>query len=353
MSVNLIIPSAGQSSRFPTRPKWLLTQPTGDLMIHEAIGCLDLTNIKEIFITVLKEHIDKYCNGETDFLKFNDIKTNVLILDQSTNSQCETVVKTIQYWNIEGSIFIKDVDNYFITCPKPENSISYVNIKDYTIRNITNKSFIELNNINVITNIVEKKVISDKISVGGYSFENAKDYIDAYNKLLEISKEEYQTELYTSHIIWNMMTNKSVFQGIEVKHYFDWGTYEDWIEYKNQFKTFFIDIDGVLVENSSEYFSPKWGETNELKNNLEWIKSLDRSKVDIILTTARKKEYKEITEKQLNSLGITYDAIIFDLLHCKRYLINDYSKTNPYPTAIAVNSERNSDNLKDLIKDKS
>ena len=44
---------------------------------------------------------------------------------------------------------------------------------------------------------------------------------------------------------------------------------------------------------------------------------------------------------------IPYDNIIFNLLHCKRYLINDYSDTNPYPTCISK-LKRNDNSLKEL-----
>jgi hypothetical protein len=35
--------------------------------------------------------------------------------------------------------------------------------------------------------------------------------------------------------------------------------------------------------------------------------------------------------------------------HSKRILINDYATTNPYPTAVAINLKRDSENLGDMI----
>lgn len=60
-------------------------------------------------------------------------------------------------------------------------------------------------------------------------------------------------------------------------------------------------------------------------------------KVQIILTTLRKEEYKNIRIEQLNMNKIPYDNIIFNLFHCKRYLINDYALSNPYPSSISIN----------------
>ena len=42
----------------------------------------------------------------------------------------------------------------------------------------------------------------------------------------------------------------------KVERYSDWGTLEDWNKYKSEYKTIFTDLDGVLVENSAEYFEP-------------------------------------------------------------------------------------------------
>ena len=52
----------------------------------------------------------------------------------------------------------------------------------------------------------------------------------------------------------------------------------------------------------------------------------------------------------VGSQGLGAGKIIFNLPHCKRYLINDYAPTNPYPSAIAININRNDDNLIDKLR---
>ena len=47
------------------------------------------------------------------------------------------------------------------------------------------------------------------------------------------------------------------FKPVLVSDYIDWGTIDDWEEYKNEYKTLFIDLDGTLVKNSGEYTNPK------------------------------------------------------------------------------------------------
>jgi hypothetical protein len=114
----------------------------------------------------------------------------------------------------------------------------------------------------------------------------------------------------------------------------------------------FIDIDGVLVENSGEYVGKIWGTTDHIEKNKNYINNLfDTGKVRIILTTSRKSSYKQKTIEQLDLLNVKYHDIIFDLLHCQRILINDFSDTNPYPTAKSVNIPRNNNNLEHYLKE--
>ena len=39
------------------------------------------------------------------------------------------------------------------------------------------------------------------------------------------------------------------------------------------------------------------------------------------------------------------------LPHSQRIIINDYAPSNPFPTASAININRNSDQLKDIISE--
>ena len=59
-----------------------------------------------------------------------------------------------------------------------------------------------------------------------------------------------------------------------------------------------------------------------------------------------------LTRTNVHEIGEMIDLAIktkVDTLTFKRFLINDYADTNPYPSAIAINLSRNNDNLKDLV----
>ncbi len=348
--MKLILPVAGKSSRFPNlKPKWLLTHPNGNLMITEAVRGLNLKDFKQIYVIALKEHCEKFNLKEVLFKQFKILnahkKFQILPLEKQTNSQPQSVYEGISLIDLEGGIYIKDSDNFFKESVKEGNFISIGDLNELDLANVKNKSYISVNEDNIITNIVEKRIISPFFNVGGYGFEDAKEFAKYY-KLL--SKEK---ELYISHIIYKMILDKHIFKSSKVKDYLDWGTLQDWNAYKACFKTLFIDIDGVLLYNSSQFFSPKWGQTKKIKENVEILNKLYESqKVQIILTTARSLESKELTEKQLKKENIKYHQIIFNLYHAKRIIINDYATSNPYKSCDCINLQRDSKELKLMLE---
>lgn len=349
--MNLILPVAGKSSRFPgVKPKWLLTHPNGNLMIIEAIKGLELDEFEKIHLVTIKEHVEKYdfISGiQKQFDNINQLdKLNIVILDNQTNNQPETVVNAIKQANIKGQIYIKDSDNYFIEKITKGNFVSTFDLNDMDLVHAKNKSYVITNDQNIITNIVEKKVVSSMFNVGGYGFKSAEEFVKYYELL------KNNTDLYISHIIYKMLLAGVNFIQSNVNDYLDWGTIKEWNMYKSQYVTLFVDIDGTLVENSGEYFEPLWGTTDKIKENVEIINKLYNSgKVNIILTTSRKIKYKTITENQLLNENVKYHQIIYGLYHGKRIVINDYAPTNPYKSCDAINLKRNSSDLKEMLEE--
>ena len=349
--MDLILPAAGKSSRFPNmRPKWLLTQPTGELMVISAISGLPLEKFEKIYLIVLKEHLEKYhCkDGIREAFKEAglDDKLKMVILENPTNSQPETVYNALKSEKICGPFFIKDSDNYFETDVTNENSVTTFDLKNLDNVNPSNKSYVSKNEKGIITNIVEKKIISSEFCCGGYTFKSSDDFIHAYEKLKD------NKDLYLSHLIFFLILQGAVFVTKESKKYLDWGTLQDWKRYKSSFASVFLDIDGVLVKNSGKYFSPRWGDTNCIESNKRTINDLYCSgKAEIILTTARDQSFEKITREQLEREGIKYHRLIMGLMHCRRIIINDYADSNPYPSCSSINVERNDEShLKKMIE---
>jgi len=343
----LILPCAGESSRFPgLRPKWMLTQPNGSLMVCDAIAKIDLKNVEKIVLIVLREHIEDLKNSIVDVFKKANINKPVEIFEllQKTKSQPETVSEYLKTLSDDTPFFIKDCDGQFECEIEPKNQIVTADVSLIKGLSVGAKSYCNINDLGMVTTIVEKQVISRSFCVGGYSFASSKKFLSSYEKI-----KSYDN-LYVSHIIDHMMLfDNESFSNKSCSTYEDWGTVEDWLAYKQTFATLFVDIDGVLFKNSSEFMQPKWGETPPLVDNVNYIKELKSSgRVQVILTTARSKKFAEVTEKQLANAGIEYDHILYDMLHAKRVIINDHAKSNPPPACQSYSVQRDEDNLRNL-----
>ena len=349
--ISLILPCGGKSSRFTGKPKWLKTCPNGNLMIIECLLGLNLDNVSCLYVTFVKDHIDKYLKNidlNKLFLKINK-KIIFTILDNFTSSQSETVFETISINNIKGNIFIKDCDNFYEFKIEKGNYCCFLEVnKDNEVDELYNKGFLEINQLNQIVNICDKKIISNKISIGGYSFNDSEIFCKYYSDCIKMDLDN--NELFLTHVIYKCILENIIFDTKKVVKYIDWGTEKQWNKYKNEFKTLFVDIDGTLFYNTGEYFNPGWGNNKPIIKNINKLREMyQNNKTQIILTTARNKNYEDVTRKQLEENNVPYHDIIFNLLHCKRYLINDYADSNKYPSAVAINLKRDNDNLVDYF----
>ena len=347
----LLITACGLSSRFEgLRPKWMLTHPNGNLMLTQSVSGLDFSQFDKIYFTFLSEHFEKYdcldgimkCIARLGIGK----KSEIILLSERTKDQAHTVHKALTSCNIQGSFLVKEIDNYFeYDCKEEGNVVCYCDLNDITKINPSNKGYVILEDDSVIK-MVEKEVVSSTFSCGGYQFNDAKDFCQAYEALVAESSEP----LYLSKVIDFMIFDGKKFKSAKVKNYHDWGTREDWFEYRSQFATIFSDLDGTLVTSSGEYFPPFWEEAKPIQKNINKLNELyDSGKTKIIITTSRRSSAKELTIKQLKKLNIKYHDLILDLHHSQRILLNDFAPSNPYPTAKAFNLKRNDDNLDELL----
>lgn len=342
---------AGSSSRFPgIRPKWMLTHPNGNFMAIAAIQGLNLDDFSRIYFVYLKAHEDEYkfLKGFKEELSELGLinKATLIELTEPTKDQPETVYRAIKMGKIKGAIFVKDSDNCFSVKYNGENSISYYDLNSAGLIKPKNKSYIMIDHNNNVNNIIEKQVISPFFCVGGYGFANADQFCDTLDSL------KLEKERYISNVIYQMILQGNSFQAIPVTEYNDWGTLQDWNNYKRSFATLFIDMDGVIVHHSASHFPPYYGETKAIADNVEILKTLRRTgKFQIIITTARHEKFRDVTIEQLKKLGLEYDHLLMGMQHCKRIIINDYSNSNPYKSCDAINLKRNSGELKDILRD--
>ena len=105
--------------------------------------------------------------------------------------------------------------------------------------------------------------------------------------------------------------------------------------------TIFCDIDGTLIHSHGDLHSQISNKPVLLEGTIEKLVEWDRKGYNLILTTGRRESLRRITEQQLESLGIFYDALIMGLGGGPRYVINDLKPDQKQKTALAFNLERN------------
>lgn len=347
---SLILPVAGKSSRYPNmRPKWLITMPDGKLMIEKSVSNFNLKFFNKIYIVVLEEHLKSYVNKKNLILSLKkniSKKIELIVLNKPTSCQAETVYRAIKKRNIKGGIVIKDCDNSF-KCKfdkKITNEIMVLHLNNIDLVEAKSKSYVTFDKLKKIQNVVEKKVISDFFCCGAYSFRSSSEFLKYSKKLLLKSND-----VYISHVIYEMILNKHIFRAVEVKEYVDWGTVREFRNWQRKHVTLFCDFDGCLVLNGSK-FGKRGYDTEPLNENLKTISEIiNTGCAELIITTSRPSNQKKYIKNLLRKFNIKAKYILTDLLHAKRALINDFSETNPFPSSIAINLERDSKKLSSIL----
>ena len=136
------MPCAGLSTRFPNmRPKYLLTDYSGKMMIESAIK--NFIGKHKITITILKLHDEIYNASQKLKSAFGDA-VNILILEKPTLGPADTVYQTLLSGlvNLNSPILIKDCDGFYDT-DLLQGNVVYVSklSENLDIRNSSAKSY--------------------------------------------------------------------------------------------------------------------------------------------------------------------------------------------------------------------
>ncbi len=346
--MNLLIPCGGLYKRYPPgMPKYI--RPLNDMLpiiVHSLKNVQGLA--KNIYFAVRKADEDEW--NVSKIIK-TYIPANILILKKDTKGPADTIDQMIKHFNIKDKFLIHDCDCSWSPVDtewnKKQNAIS-IAWRETAVGDRSSKSWIVFKkDSDEICWIEEKKTPTDWYCCGGYLFSNPQKFSLIYNLLSNQNKEN--KEIYCSHIIQQMIKDGEIFHGIKCDKLDDWGTWEKYILWKKQKKLYLFDLDGVITEAGGPYGKKPWDIVKPLEGVKEKLKSIKESGGTVYIITARPKSISKQTEEMLNNNGITYDKIIYDLPVGPRILINDYASSNPYPTAQAINSKRNTADWIDMI----
>jgi HAD superfamily hydrolase (TIGR01509 family) len=205
--MNVLIPMAGAGSRFEkagyTFPKPLI-DVRGKPMIQWVIDNLNV-EAKYIFI-VQKSHFEKYNLKETinNFCSNNEI----VQIDGITEGAACTTLLAKQYIDVDEPLIIANSDQFVEW--NNEEFIYSCSTSDLDANILTFKSthpkwsYAKLNDLGYVTEVAEKKPISDIATVGIYYWRKGSDYVkyaeQMINKNIRVNNEFYVCPVFNEAI---------------------------------------------------------------------------------------------------------------------------------------------------------
>ena len=222
---SLIIPVAADNASQPDAMPYVFSlDQSGIMLCIRSIQGLNLDIFDNIYFTILSKHAQLFCLDEIFMLQFKRLGLNnahLVILDNPTMSQVETVQQTLIQENINGAIFIKDADGYFTGDVRRENGVAVFALENLEMVDPRHKSYVSLDDMYYVTNIIEKRIVSHYFNVGGICLENTDLFQQYYRHLLQISEDG---KMCMSHVVYAMLLNKLKFRPIMAEDYIDYGT---------------------------------------------------------------------------------------------------------------------------------
>ena len=345
----LILPCAAPIPMPPARrPKWLLTAPNGDLFVRVAADSLPRDQLGDVVVAFLREAEETYHCTEAIRRAFDD-RVRCVVLEERTAGPAETVRQVIDRAGLTGPIAVKDSDSFFGLPALPDSS--FLAVSDIRGRQRLSspgrKSYVRLNEQGMVADVVEKNIVSNLISCGLYGFLDPAVFAVEFDRLV---RQVGHRRLFVSHVLSSAVLHGEVFLPVHTTDFVDLETAEDLEDYRLDYATIVIDVDGVIFRNQSRFFPPYWGDPVEpIQDNIDHARALQARGAQLVFMTARPELYRAVTAAALEQAGLTPHALVMGCNHSARFLVNDYAQSNPYPSAVAVNVERNRSALSSLL----
>ena len=207
--MKVLIPMAGEGSRFAkegyTFPKPLI-DVDGKPMIQKVVENLDF--VSEYIFLVRSKHIEKY-EGLIDTLKrITNNYCRIVVVDGLTEGAACTALLAREYIDTEEDLLIANSDQYIEY--ERNNFISLKNMTDvdaivWTFNAVHPKwSFVRTNSRGYITEVAEKRPISDIATCGIYWYRKGSDFVKYADQMIEkdirVRNEFYIAPVYNELI---------------------------------------------------------------------------------------------------------------------------------------------------------
>lgn len=230
--MNILIPLAGKGQRFKDvgydLPKPLI-EVNGKTMIENVLDNLALPG--NYHFIILKEHDEKY--GLKNVLKSMKQGCEVIEIEEVTCGQACSCLLAKEFINNETPLLIANSDQ--IMDWEPADFILSINpYYDGIIFTFTddgkNNSYVKLDNNGYVTEVAEKRVISNIATCGVYYFRKGADFVYAAEKMIQ-DGEKVNNEYYVCPTYAELIKEDKKIVTYHVDGHYPIGTPEDLTKY--------------------------------------------------------------------------------------------------------------------------
>lgn len=349
--MKVVIPMAGAGSRFAKQgdltPKPLI-QVQGKTLIELAVKSF---NVDAHFVFVTRKFDDATHNTQLSaLLKSLRPDHTEIQLSQISQGASDSVLAAEHVINTDEPLVIYNCDQIFQW--DPQEFMQFVNAQAcdgaIVLYNSTDpKNSFAVIEQNKVTQVVEKKAVSDHALVGFHYWRRGSDFVRSARKLKQEFITSGRPECYVSETYNYLIQEGAHIAPYHVaSHVFvPLGTPEDVATYvgtQNEFysqkpKTIFCDIDGTILVHLHKISEVLMHDGELLTGVRAKFDEWDSKGHHIVLTTARKESARAHTVKQLTDAGIIYDQLIMGVTSGVRVLINDKKLPQDADRARSVN----------------
>ena len=259
--MNIIIPIGGKGERFKnkgyTKPKPLINIFEKPMILY-VLDSLNISKNDKIYIiynTILeKDNFTQVIKTKYPLIEFIPLTRNTSGADETLYFGLKGMNSDI---NNSNKNIILDCDTFYqediidIYRSSIHNNAVFYSVKE---NEKPIYSYIEIDKEKRITNIKEKKKISNNANTGAYCFENI-EVLCKYCKYILDENIVFNNEPYTSCVINEMIKTNNIFYGIELKDssIISLGTPSDVEKYIKNTNILLFDLDGTLVDTDFIY----------------------------------------------------------------------------------------------------
>ena len=244
--LNIVIPMAGRGSRFQdvgyTFPKPLI-DVNSKTMIEVVIDNLRPSCDHKFIFICQKEHYDRY---DLYHILQNATKNKfeIVQIDGITEGAACTVLSASQYINSDEDVLVANSDQFIDV--RVDDFVEQGRKEDVDGLIMTFKashpkwSYVRVDSTGKVLEVAEKKLISDKATVGIYYFKNAADFVSGAQSMIEknirTNNEFFVCPVYNELILKDKIINTF---NIPAENMHGMGTPEDlnhfleWIKQEN------------------------------------------------------------------------------------------------------------------------